>query len=302
MKNLLKNTEIFRCIHESHRGYKNKVSVYHILKEKSCFPHGCVYFRWKCKQLSKRSKCHRGYSYVGRKCPGCKDYYEEKIHNYPELQISEHEFKNFMKELLEFEDWIEECQLKPIEFAGTVAEIKPHFRQKIYPKTKFLSFHGYIAVLNPVFLGWHRFEDPVYAYFSSKYFQKLRFGKGAEIEGIGEVTVDRGRLIMRRTRNIEITQAGEEIYWNEQRVLLSRETATEFRIQPETCVGCQFGALVDVEYLRDHHSHSRRKLFCLKGMADFRDCYMHIEYCGLDNEADAKPEIDCLKKKSIIMS
>jgi len=173
MKNLYKNTDIFRCIHESHRDYKNKISVYHILKEKSCFPHGCVYFRWKCKQLSKKSKCHRGYSFVGRKCPSCKDYYEEKIHNYPELQISKLEFENFKKELVEFEDWIEEHQLKPIEFAGTVAEIKPHFRQKIYPKSKFLSFQGYIAVLTPVFLGWERFEDPVYASISAKYLQKL---------------------------------------------------------------------------------------------------------------------------------
>jgi len=301
MKNLYKNTEIFRCVHESHRYYKNKVSVYHILKEKSCFPHGCVYFRWKCKQLSKKAKCNRGYSHVGRKCSNCKDYYEEKIHNYPELQISKLEYENFMKELIKFEDWIEEWQFKPIEFAGTVAEIKPHFRQKIYPKSKFLSFHGYIAILTPVFLGWQRFEDPVYAFISNKYLQKLRLGKGAEIEGIGEMAVDYGRLILRRTRNIEITREGEKFYWNEQKVLLSRETATEFRIQPETCVGCGFGALVDVEYLRDHHSHSRRTLFCLKGMADFRDCYIRTEYCSLDNEAEANPEFDCSEKKSIII-
>ncbi len=302
MKNLYKNTGIFKCIHESHRDYKNKISVYHILKEKSCFPHGCVYFRWKCKQLSKKSKCHRGYSYVGRKCPSCQDYYEEKIHNYPELQISKLEFENFMQELAAFEDWIEENQLRPIEFAGTVTEIKPHFRQKIYPKSKFLSFQGYIAVLAPVFLGWERFEDPVYASISSKYLQKLRLGKGAEIEGIGEIAIDHGRLILKRMRNIEIIQEGEKNYWNEQRVLLARETATELPNQPETCLGCQFGALVDVEYLRDHHTHSRRKLFCLKGIANFQDCFIRTEYCGLDTEADAKPESDCSKNKSIIMS
>jgi len=60
--------------------------------------------------------------------------------------------------------------------------------------------------------------------------------------------------------------------------------------------------LVDVEYLRDHHAHSRRKLFCLKGIANFRDCFIRTEYCGLDIEADAKPEPDCSKNKSIIMS
>jgi hypothetical protein len=302
MKNLYKHTGIFSCIHESHRDYKNKISVYHILKEKSCFPDGCIYFRWKCKQLSKKAKCHRGYSYVGRKCPSCKDYYEEKIHNYPELQIPDHEYENFKRELLEFEDWLEECKLKPVEIAGTVAEIKPHFRLKIYPKSDYLSFHGYLAVLKPVFLGWHQFEDPVYAYFSAKYLRKLGIGRAAEIEGIGEIAVDQGRLIIRRLRNIEILRRGEETYWDEQKVLLARETATEFQIQPASCIGCPFGALVDVEYFRDHRSHSRRKLFCLKGMADYRDCYLHSEYCGLDNEAYASPETDCKTKKKIIIS
>jgi hypothetical protein len=302
MKNLYKNTEIFRCLHESHRDYKNKISVYHILKEKSCFPHGCVYFRWKCKQLSKRSKCHRGYSYVGRKCPSCKDYYEEKIHNYPELLISEKEFDIFMREFQEFEEWIEENQAKPIEFAGNVVAIKPHFRQKVYPKSKFLSFYGYLAILTPVFIGWDKLENPVYSFFSHKYLQKLQLGNGAEIEGIGQLAVDHGRLILQRIRNVEIIQAGKSKYWTEEKVLLARKTATELPGQPESCIGCEFGALVDVEYVRDHHAHSRRKLFCLKGVADFRDCYIRTEYCGLDHEADAKPDGDCLKKKRVIMS
>lgn len=302
MKNPYKNTEIFRCIHESHRGFKNKISVYHILKEKSCFPNGCIYFHWKCKQLSKKSKCHRGFSYVWRKCTSCKDFYEEKIHNFPELQISSQEFQDFMKELRHFEDWLEEVQYKWIEFAGRVVKIKPHFRQKIYPKASFLSFCGYLIILTPAFLEWERFEDPVYAYISGKYLQQLKLGNGAEIEGMGQLGIDRGRVVMKRMKNIEVTEAGKETFWNEQKVLLSKETATEFPTQPEGCVGCEFGALVDVEYKRDHHSYPRRKLFCLKGIADFRDCYIRTEYCGMDNEAHTTADVDCTKRNNLVFS
>ena len=97
MKNPYKSTEIFRCVHESHQGYKNKISVYHILKARSCYPEGCIYFRWRCKLLNKKKKCHRGYRHVGRNCFGCKEFYDEKIHNFPELQVSQDEYKDFLK-------------------------------------------------------------------------------------------------------------------------------------------------------------------------------------------------------------
>ena len=142
-------------------------------------------------------------------------------------------------------------------------------------------------ILYPAFLEWEHFEDPVYAQISAKYLHRLKLGRYTEIEGQGQVSIDRGRLVIKRLKNIEITEPGEDPFWNEQRVLISRETATEFPTQPEGCIGCEFGALVDVEYHRDHRSYKRRKLFCLKGMTDFRDCYIKTEYCGLDSEAHA---------------
>ena len=146
MKNLYKKNDIFRCVHESHKGFKNKISVYHILEKKSCYPHGCLYFKWQCKQLNKRKKCSRGFHYVGRKCFGCKDFYEDKIHNYPELQIGPKDYNTFLKEYEDFKDWLDELRGKNIEISGKLKGIKPHFQKRIYPKSSFLSFQGYILI------------------------------------------------------------------------------------------------------------------------------------------------------------
>ncbi len=302
MKNLYKSMNIFRCIHESHSGFKNKISVYHILKEKSCYPHGCIYFRWKCKQLNKKSTCHRGYSHVGRKCFGCRDFYEEKIHNYPELQIEPDKYKEFQRELEYFEDWLMERQHKTVDFSGRVKGVKPRFINKVYPKTSFLSFRGFIIILADAFLDRLHFEDPIYLLISGNYYHQLEPGINAKIEGFGYIHVDQGRLTLQKMRGVEVIERGEPAYWDEQSIQMARATATEFAEQPEGCVQCPMGALVDVEYNRDHHSSAARKLFCLKGIADYRDCYARSDYCGLDREASSTPRNNCRDRKGIVVS
>ena len=299
MKNLYKNTRIFRCVHESHQNFKNKISVYHILREKDCYPQGCIYFRWRCKQLNKKKVCHRGYSHVGRKCFGCRDFYEEKIHNYPELQITQDDYQQFMNELDRFEDWIKEHQSKPVEFSGRINHIKPHFVKKEYPKTQFLSFKGFILVFNDIFIDRLHIEDSVYGLISGEYLKRLGLAPKAQIEGLANLKVDQGRLILLRFKGIELLQKGTHQIWDETAINLARETATEFSLQPEGCLQCPFGALLDVEYHKDHHSYSHRRMFCLKGMTDYRNCYVRADYCGLDREADDLPQDKCKNKSGV---
>ncbi len=286
MKNLYKCTDIFRCVHESHQGYKNRISVYHILKEKSCYPNGCIYFRWRCKILNKKKKCHRGYRHVGKNCFGCKEFYEEKIHNFPELQVSQDEYKNFLKKLELFEDWLDKQRFKLIDIAGKVHGVKPHFIQKVFPKTKYLSFRGFMIIFKDIYLDRMFLEDFAYAIISSDKYKRLNICIGDEIEAKAMVNINHGRLILNRLQRIEIVEHGNESAWDEQSISLARETATELREQPESCVQCKFGALVDIEYNGEHRSSKRRKLFCLKGIANYKDCYVKSEYCGLDVEAN----------------
>ena len=299
MKNLYKRLDVFSCFHESHRGFKNKISVYHILKEKACYPNGCFYFRWRCKQLSRQKKCYRGFSQVGRECFSCKDFYEEKIHNYPELQISEAEYRDFLRELDRFEDWIRETEYHEIEIAGVVDAVKPHFKKKIFPKANYLSFRGYIVIFKEIFLDRVHFKDYVYLRLSGNYFNNQPLGRLDKIEARARLKVEQGRLVLYRPKAIQIVSRGEKPLWDEQAMLLARESATEFSSQPEGCVQCPFGALVDVEYLKDHHSHSSRQLLCLKGVKDYKDCYVPAEYCGLDREANATPDAACESNRKI---
>ncbi len=299
MNNLYKRSDVFSCIHESHRGYKNKISVYHILRVKLCYPDGCMYFRWRCKQLNKKSKCHRGFKYIGRNCFGCKDFYEEKIHNYPELRISREEYQFFLRELEIFEEWLEELSNKHIEIAGVVKEVKPHFTQKVFPKAKFLSFKGYLLVFDSIYLDRYHFEDNVYSLMSSEHYNRFRIGPGDKLEAKALLKLNNGRIILHRFRDIEILERGREPFWNEQSITIARETATEFPDQPEGCIQCGFGALVDVEYFRDKRSYKRRRMICLKGMLDHKGCYIKSEYCGLDAEANAVTDEKCEKQGKI---
>jgi hypothetical protein len=225
---------------------------------------------------------------VGRKCFGCREFYEEKIHNYPELQLSDEKYHEFLKDLDEFEDWLAEFKYKPISFWGKVSSIKPNFIQKEGQKSRFLSFQGYIITLKNVFLANEDFEDPVYVLISSHYYSKLNFGIDGEIEGLGQLVIDRGRIILKHLKQVEINHSGQSPFWNDEKVAISRNTAVEFSDQPGKCLRCPFGTLVEQKFNENGKPSTRRKLFCLKGLSDYRDCYVPVEYFSKDRDAQAK--------------
>ena len=111
-KNIYKLPGVFRCNHESHRHFNSELSPYYILSEKNCYPDGCVYFKWKCRLLSKQKICFRGFSYVGKKCSNCRYFYEEKQHFSPQYIYSEKKSSRFVEEFEAFEQWVSDAQKK----------------------------------------------------------------------------------------------------------------------------------------------------------------------------------------------
>ena len=278
MKNVYKYLNVFRCIHESHRKFRSKISVYHVLYEKKCFPEGCFYFKWYCRKLNKGHRCPRKFKHVGKNCFGCRDFYEEKVHNFPEVILPENEYDKFREELDEFEEWLDGNLDRSLEFAGIIDGIKPHYCKKIYPKSEHLSFQGFLLIFREIFLGMTRFEDFVYARISSKTFSTLKLGKGDKIFARGVLTMEEGRLVLSKCHHFEVEERGEVPVWNESNTRIIRETATRFSVQPEGCVACPFGALVDVEDFKGNRK-LYRELYCLKGMPDYRDCFIPAEIC-----------------------
>jgi hypothetical protein len=185
MKNVYKNMNVFKCVHEVHEGFGSKMSVQHILNEKGCFPNGCFYFIWHCKLMKQGKKCYRGYNFMGRNCHGCRYFYEEKVHNRADLIISDSEYKAFEREL-----------------AGEIDGVKPLFRKRVYRKGEGISFSGYLLIFKQLYFERLLMDDHVYVWLSPKTYQSFKFGRGDVITARATLKLDKGRLLLKRLRPI----------------------------------------------------------------------------------------------------
>lgn len=274
MKNLYKRADIFKCNFQTHSKFDNRISVYHVLREKKCYPQGCMFFKWHCKKLEKGERCPRGYDHVGRKCFGCKYYSDEKVHYQPQIVVDPSEFRQFEEELEEFEGWLLEVQGNEVSFYGQVESIKPRFAQNWEKLHSQVRLKGWLLKLTDGFIGTEKFEDPVYAHISPHQHQRFRIAPGDKFEVRVLLTVDRGRILLSRFRRLEFEQRSEKVTWTNGQALVARQTATLFNGQPSQCLACKYGALVDVEERADVKTKLRRSMYCLKGISNPQDCYV----------------------------
>jgi hypothetical protein len=277
MINQYKRLDVFRCNQESHSRFKGRVSVYHVLKEKMCYPHGCMYFLWHCVLLEKGNRCVHRFNYVGKKCKGCTYYIEEKVHLQPNLILDEKRFEQFTEELELFETWIEAIQFKQLSIAGRIRTIKPWFEQFLLPGgRKQTKIRGYLLVFKTAFIGIDSFEDTFYIRISEKQMKMNRFLPKMKVEMICEIRMDRGRLIGYRPKQIEILKRGWGNPWTRDRAFVAVKTASLLKNQPEQCISCQYGALTDVFDQQGQEMSKFRNLYCLKGIKTPQECYIKI--------------------------
>ena len=273
MKNPYKRHDIFQCRHESHARFDYNVSAYHVLRVKNCYPQGCLFFRWKCELLNKGKSCIRKYSHIGRKCFGCKYFYDEKMNYHPELQISEGEYHNFLEELEEFEDWLESIRCKHIDCWATIRSVKPRLKKVYTNRESSISLDGYIISFSEAYVGLNHWEDFCYAIVYGDQQERFRFGARDEIEFMCRVDLAEGRLVFNKLRAVEFNQKFSDDIWTNSRSLVARETATLFKEQPAKCRQCKSGVLVDVLDKTSSHWVRRRELYCLESMRSPEMCY-----------------------------
>ncbi|WP_459940375.1 hypothetical protein [Deferrisoma palaeochoriense] len=260
-----KRTGVFACDHVAHQDFAGSVSPYHVLREKGCYPRGCLYFRWRCKRLEKGKRCKRKFRHVGRLCRGCPEYDEEKVHQQPRLLLTPGQWLDFRRELEEFERWFDETVGRRVEVSGEVAEVKPSFVQEVDAGSR-VHYRGFLVVLAGAHLGWTRIDAPVYLRVSRAAQDRHGFRAGDRIECLGEVAQDHGRIVIRRVGRVEFGGRGTGRVWTAAEGLVAKAAATAFSHQPETCLRCPGGTLLDV-YRDDgggvrHH----RRLLCLEGL------------------------------------
>jgi hypothetical protein len=274
--NQYKRQDVFRCSHRAHFRFEKNVSVYHVLKEKKCFPQGCIYFLWKCHLLNKGHSCPKKYQHVGRGCFSCKSYFDEKINYQPENLLDSEAYKKFQRDLEDFEEWLDEIKGNWVEFSGTVNSVKPHFRKIRFGSKETISFPGFLISFSEGYLDRTFFEDHLFVTVSRRTQQNLRFAKGDRVDFQARLGIDRGRIVLDRIRHIDFLHKEKDTAPTVSQALVAQKTGTEFDCQPEKCVMCEKGCLLDVVEKTEETSPVKRHLFCLMGVENPEECIYQL--------------------------
>lgn len=291
MINQYKRPDVFRCNYESHGKFENKVSVYHVLKKKKCWPTGCISFKWKCDLMNKGKRCVRGYKYMGKKCGGCSHYSDDKIHNQPRMMLNETEAQKFREDLADFEDWLDDHLHKEELVLGTIKAVKPQFKRQINYSQESLSVTGYTLAFEDGYIGMTSFEDVFFARISAQMQTQQKFSVGDQIEFRATLFLDEGRLVFRKMRQIDFVEKSKEQAYSTSELLIEKQTATRFKTQHYKCLNCREGMLVDVEELKDGKIFKRRELICLKGMPEPELC-IEPTLIAMENSEECKGKME----------
>ena len=259
---------------QSHRSFAGKVSAYHVLKVKQCLPEGCIYFKWRCRLLEKGARCVKGYNYPGKNCNSCRFYFEDKLQKVPEIRLSQEEYRLFLAELEEFEDWLGSHLGRRLEIQGRVNHIGPRLIKTVSPRHSRLSLRGYLLNFAECFLGRTRMEDFVYLQIGDRVQQRLGLARGDLVSFEAELGLDEGRLVLTRPGRWEIDERAEDRDKPDRsRLLVDAHSATPLDSQNERCISCERGRLVDVfERELDGGRYVCRELYCLEGVVEPDEC------------------------------
>jgi hypothetical protein len=274
--NQYKRQDIFRCTHDSHSRFNHAVSVYHVLKVKQCYPDGCTYFRWKCRNLNKGISCPKKFRHVGRLCFSCRSFYDVKEINRPEVIVLQAQFKLFQNEFKEFEDWIEERTGREVEFSGTISSVKPEYLLRKVKKSSHVLLKGFLLTFYNCSINKISFNDTIYAPISISMQNRLNFSHGDVVFCSGYFTVNNGMVILRKIRRIEIHEKNKSACWTESQARVIQRTGTILPYQSGKCHACENGTLLHVYHDGEHLPQSR-VLFCLEGVSDLELCSFKIK-------------------------
>jgi len=294
MINQYKRCDVFKCAHLSHKKFGSRVSVYHVLKVKKCYPAGCISFEGICRLMNKGHNCIKGYNYVGVNCTSCSYFKESKIMRKPEILLDKNQYEQFTEELDQFEDWIKANKGRLINVRGIISWIKPRFEKRIFKKNESLNLNGFIIGFKKGYIDIDSFDDHLYAVLSVNNQEKWRFCRGDEIEFIGEFNVSNGMITFDKIRNVEvISRDGSESPPTKN----DAEVALKIgKIHPERnnkCVNCPSGSLIYVKYFTHKEPKSYRRLICVEG-------YEHHSVCKRVNIPDLGENFDECKEGKLL--
>jgi len=246
-----------------------------VLVGRRCYPNGCIRFLWKCKLLGKGGTCPQGYRHVGNNCAQCRHYDEEKIRHRPELVLGAAEFADFLEDCRRFDEWMAAQRGSRREAGGEISDVRPHLVRRIDGHRASLVLRGFLLRLSPAFVGLHGIEDPLYIRLTRGQQERHRLAPGDRIECEGYLELDRGRLVIHLASRLRVEARSGAVAAAWDQALVDRIGAARIHGQPERCLRCPRGVLVDVEALGNRPGPSpgrRRELLCLEGIGRPEDC------------------------------
>ena len=280
MINQYKRQDVFLCHHDCHKKRGQHVSVYHAMRRKQCYPGGCTYFRWKCKELEKRKKCFRGFSHVGKNCFGCRYFDEEKMTRTltvsPLIDLNE-TFEN----IYDFEEWLRDNVSRESVCFGKISSVKPRIVKSVYPSSAGTKEHsrllGYLICFEYCYIGRSFIDDVCFAIVGCDFQRRLRFSRGDEIEFRALLMEQDGRLIFQQLKKIEFRHKSEDgKIWNDSQSLITKHTGNTLSLQADKCVECRHGFLIDVHEFRNGQDTVYHRMFCALGMKSATLCYYDL--------------------------
>jgi hypothetical protein len=277
MINPYKRLDVFKCKSLVHAKFEHRVSVHHVLRVKNCYPQGCIYFLWRCHLLNKGQSCNKGYSHVGRKCFGCRHYFDEKIHNQPVLLLSEDEYDHFLNELEDFEDWLESISNRHLDIQGTIQTVKPALTKIIHHQSCNLKLNGYFIHFDEAFIDTAHWDDHCFVLSYPDQQERFQFASGDTTEFRARVELNEGRLVFKKLNAIEFLNRSQKPTWTKSQALVVKHTTISFKQQLLKCLHCDQGMLVDVIDKSRPQWERSRELFCLKSFPSPDVCYYPVE-------------------------
>jgi hypothetical protein len=279
MINQYKRQDVFLCTHDAHQKHGHRVSVYHVMRRKQCYPDGCTYFRWRCKELERRKKCFRGYTHVGRKCFGCKFFDEEKMTR--NLIGSAHvNLISALEEVYNFEEWMRDAIPKEHECLATISSVKPRLVRSVYrtasahrPDQEHNRLMGYLVCFGDIYIGDVHLEDYSYAVIGRDFQKRLRLIPGDRMEFRASFQILDGRIVFQQLKHIQFkTKSDSSNSWTDSDSLIVKYTGQVLLNQADKCIACDQGMLIDVIEHEQGEETTYHRMYCMKGMRSASLC------------------------------
>jgi hypothetical protein len=222
--------------------------------------------------LAKKKRCFRNFTTVGKECFNCKYFYEEKIHQYPEFIPINFNSDDYFDRFNEFEEWVDKLKQIHVLCEGVVKNIRPDLILYEVNKSYRLRVRGFLVSFANGYIDNKIFEDRFYLSISQLTQNKLKIKEGDEIEFRARLTLDKGRFKFVNSKNIQFYNRGDGNYTPQSEIIVASKTFTIQQNQPDKCLNCKNGLLVDVAAQKPG---PKRAVICLNSVNDYNSC---IEY------------------------